>query len=564
MLKSLRIKNVALIDEAQIDFTAGLNILSGETGAGKSDIIDALNFVLGAKSDKTMITYGENSSSVVAEFTVSDNPEAKNAAEELSVDCDDDVLIINRRLFSDGKSDIKINGSAVTASMLKKITAHLVDIHGQSEHFYLLKESNQLDLIDKLCGNELAELKEELKKVFSEYKSISDCLEEMGGDEGTRAVRLDILHFQIDEIEKAELKENEEEELLQTRKKLLNQEKIVSAINGAADALNGEGGALDALQGALHSLRSVATFGEDFEKLSSRLESAQCEIDDIYETLRDFASEDFDENSLEEIEERLEVIKKLKNKYGGSVSAVYDYLQKSKSEYERLTHFDELSAEYREKKAILEDKLYALYEKISSVRKKTAVEFSKNVEGELTELGMTKAKFEIEFAPIPSRDNCSFNSAGADKIEFMFSANAGEPLKPLAKIISGGEISRFMLAVKTAAKTHIVSTFVFDEIDAGISGHIASVVAKKFAKIAKSVQVLAITHLPQISAMSDNSLLIYKTEENGKTRTHVKQLDEREKVSEITRLVGGDENSSVAREHAKNIIIQADSYKKSL
>ena len=294
------------------------------------------------------------------------------------------------------------------------------------------------------------------------------------------------------------------------------------------------------------------------------MESAQCEIDDIYETLRDFASEDFDENSLEEIEERLEVIKKLKNKYGGSVSAVYDYLQKSKSEYERLTHFDELSAEYREKKAILEDKLYALYEKISSVRKKTAVEFSKNVEGELTELGMTKAKFEIEFAPIPSRDNCSFNSAGADKIEFMFSANAGEPLKPLAKIISGGEISRFMLAVKTAAKTHIVSTFVFDEIDAGISGHIASVVAKKFAKIAKSVQVLAITHLPQISAMSDNSLLIYKTEENGKTRTHVKQLDEREKVSEITRLVGGDENSSVAREHAKNIIIQADSYKKSL
>lgn len=563
MLKSLKIKNVALIDEAQIDFSEGLNILSGETGSGKSVIIDALNFVLGAKADKTMITYGENSCAVVAEFDISDNSEAKAAAEEIA-DCEEDVLIINRRLFADGKGDIKVNGTAVTAGMLRKITAFLVDIHGQSEHFYLLKESNQLDLIDKFCSEELSVYKTEMKSVFSEYKHITDVLEDLGGDEGSRAVRLDILRFQIDEIEKAELKENEEDELLAARKKLLNQEKIFSAINNASDALNGEGGALDTLQGALHSLRSVAAFGGEFESLCDRLDSARCEIEDIYETLGDLSSEDFDEHSLEEIEDRLELIKKLKNKYGGSIEAVFAYLEKSKAEFDKLTHSDELSVEYKKQKEKLEVELYALYKKISALRRKIAEEFSQNVVSELSELGMGKARFSIEFAALPEKEECTYNSVGLDKLEFMFSANAGEPLKPLAKIISGGEISRFMLAVKTAAKAHTVSTFVFDEIDAGISGHIAFVVAKKFAKIAKSVQVLAITHLPQISAMSDNSLLIYKTEEEGRTRTHVNRLGKEEKVKELTRLVGGDENSPAALEHAKNMLKQAEEYKNNL
>ncbi len=236
MLKSLKIKNVALIDEADIGFSSGLNILSGETGSGKSVIIDALNFVLGAKADKTMITYGQPSCSVCAEFDITDNIAVKNAAEELSLDCDDDVLIINRRFFADGKGDIKVNGNAVTAGMLKKLTFLLVDIHGQSEHFYLLKESNQLDAIDNFCGDKLTEIKERIKSVYGGYKAVLDALENLGGDESSRAVKLDILAFQIDEIEKADLKEGEEEELIALRKKLLNQEKIISAVSSTVRA----------------------------------------------------------------------------------------------------------------------------------------------------------------------------------------------------------------------------------------------------------------------------------------------------------------------------------------
>ena len=564
MLKSLKIKNVALIDEADIGFSSGLNILSGETGSGKSVIIDALNFVLGAKADKTMITYGQPSCSVCAEFDITDNIAVKNAAEELSLDCDDDVLIINRRFFADGKGDIKVNGNAVTAGMLKKLTFLLVDIHGQSEHFYLLKESNQLDAIDNFCGDKLTEIKERIKSVYGGYKAVLDALENLGGDESSRAVKLDILAFQIDEIEKADLKEGEEEELIALRKKLLNQEKIISAVSGAAEALNGEGGATDTLQSALHALRSVAAFGVEYEALSERLDSARCEIEDIYETLSGMSSEDFDEGWLEETEERLELIKKLKNKYGGSIGEIYEYLEKSRAEYDRLLHFDELSVTYRKQKAEIEEKLHSLYKEMRVLREKAASEFSESVVRELSELGMVRALFEIGFSEFPEMDKCDFNSVGPDKLEFMFSANAGEPLKPLAKIISGGEISRFMLAVKTAAKTHAVSTFVFDEIDAGISGKIAAIVAEKFAKIAKNVQVLAITHLPQISAMGDNSLLIYKTEEDGRTRTHVKTLTREDKVKEITRLVGGDENSHAAKEHAAEMIARAEEYKKAL
>ena len=563
MLLSLKIKNIALIDEAVIDFTAGLNILSGETGSGKSVVIDALNFVLGAKADKTMISFGQPFCSACAEFDVQNNAAVKDILEDLSIEYED-VLVVNRRFFADGRGDIKINGNPVSAGMLKKLTAVLVDVHGQSEHFYLLKESNQLSLIDKACGEKLEKLKLHVKEEYDRYKSALDALENLGGDEHSRAVKLDILKYQIEEIENAAIEEGEEDELLVRRKKLLNAEKIASALSSAGDALGGDGGAMDALQNALHLLRSVESYAEEYAALCERLYSVKCETDDIYETLSSDNGEEFSQYELDEIETRLELLKKLRMKYGKNVEEINRFLEESKAEYEKILHFDELSEEFKKQLKTSKLALYGYYKEMSGLRRETAKAFSQSVVKELSELGMARATFDIGFDDLPDIEKIAFTKNGADNVEFLFSANAGEPMKPMAKIISGGEISRFMLAMKTAVKTHDISTFVFDEIDAGISGAIAAVVAKKFAKIARNVQVLAITHLPQISAMADNSLLIFKKEESEKTHTFIKRLSEEEKVAEITRLVGGNEKSAAATEHAKEMIADANAYKNSL
>ncbi len=563
MLLSLKIKNIALIDEIDIEFTAGLNILSGETGSGKSVVIDALNFVLGAKADKTLISFGQPFCAVTASFDVSDLSALKETMEELALEYED-TIVITRRYFVDGKGDIRINGTPVSAGMLRKITSYLVDVHGQSEHFYLLKESNQLALIDKVCGEKLDALKRSVSEEYEDYKKTKEIWEELGGDEHARAIRADILKYQIEEIENAALTEGEEEELLARRKKIVNAEKIATALSGAGNALGGDGGAVDAIQNALHLLRSVAAFSDEFAALTDRLESVKCEAEDIYESISTEQGEEYSPYELEEIENRLDLLKKLHLKYGKTFFEIQDFLQKSKAEYDKIIHFDELSEEYRSRLEKSKEKLYRLYVKMSNLRREAAKTFSADVVKELSELGMKNASFDIAFADLPDIGNISIAKNGADSIEFLFSANVGEPMKPMAKIISGGEISRFMLAMKTAVKTHEISTFVFDEIDAGISGRIAATVAEKFAKIARTVQVIAITHLPQISAMSDNSLLIFKKEENGKTHTFIKRLSDSEKIKEVLRLVGGSEESAAALQHAKEMIAAADRFKNTL
>ena len=565
MLKSLRIKNVALIDDVTIEFSSGLNILSGETGSGKSVIIESLNFVLGAKADKSMITSSETFCLVSAEFDVSNCDNINCVYKEFDFDLDD-TLIITRKFSVDGRGDIKINGNTVTVSMLRKFTSHLVDIHGQSEHFYLLRESNQLNLIDEYCGNDVLNIKNRIKDTYVEYKNVIDTIDSFGGDEQSRAIRLDILSYQIKEIQDAELVEGEEEELTVLRKKLINKEKIVNSFNSANDALEGDNGAVDTLRNALYSISSITQLNDEYSKLYERLDNVSAEVKDIADTISSLINDDYDEEiSLEEVENRLEIIKKLKKKYGADYNEIMQFLNDTVEEYNRLLSYDDILEKESKKKTKLEEKLYNYYVELSNIRKQYSKIFSQSVTKELSELGMSKAVFDIAFSCVPNMEDCQFNSSGFDKIEFVFSANSGEPLKPLAKIISGGEISRFMLAVKTASsKIQNVSTFVFDEIDAGISGKIASVVAEKFAKISKETQVIAITHLPQISAMSDNALLIYKKELEGKTKTFVDCLDEENKIFEITRLVGGTTDSNVAVEHAKNMIKSANEYKNSI
>lgn len=566
MLTKLTIKNIALIDFVEIPFSKGLNVLSGETGSGKSVIIESLNFVLGAKADKTLIRSGETECQVSAIFDVQNNKNILDVFNELDIEPEDD-LIISRKFTIDGKSTIKINGNTATVSMLKKLTSCLVDVHGQSEHFYLLKKSNQLQLIDEFCGDKGIELKNKITEKYSLLKENINKINELGGDEKSRFIRLDVLNYQINEISTAELKDGEEDELAKLKQKLLNYEKIANALSMISQSIKGEGCSLDLLSNSNKSLNSITQFGAEYGDLGERLNNAICELEDICDTAEN-ALESFDLGDIDVnfVEERLDLIKNLKRKYGNSIEEILKYLDEAILEKESLENFNETNKKLLAENNKIKEELYILYDKLSSLRKNKAKEFSENVLNELKDLGMPKAVFEVNFENAPSFEDCQFNSAnGYDDLEFMFSANLGEPIKPLSFIISGGEASRFMLAIKTQSISHNgISTFIFDEIDAGISGKIAKTVAEKFAKISKNSQIIAITHLPQISAMADNNLLIYKTETKDKTNTNVETLSKERKVEEIIRLVGGNSESTSARSHAIELIEEANQLKNSL
>lgn len=566
MLERLTVKNFALIDEAQISFTEGLNVMSGETGSGKSVIIEALNFVLGAKPERSLIRNGAEECFVSAVFNVENNASIKETFNELGFD-EEDVLIVSRRFSTSGKTSVKINGNSATVGMLKKFTAKLVDVHGQSEHFALLSTANQLKLLDKFGGEEILRIKEKLKIVYSEYKKTLKELNELGGDEHHRLIRLDVLNFQINEIEECDLKEGEEEELVANRERLMNKERITVALAGVCEAFCGEGGVGDSLGSSVRAVSSVARLGEEYSDLAERLNNVYAELEDVNSVAENLLEALEDEGlNADEIEERLEKIKKIKKKYGSNFDEIAFFLKKAKDEKEKLENFNEVAQKLLIRSNDLKNELYSQYEALSSARKKYAETFEKNVLSELKELKMDKADFKVGFDSFPQKEDCKFDTAnGADTVTFEFSANLGEPLKPLGEVISGGEMSRFMLSIKAqTAKYNDISTFIFDEIDAGISGVVAKVVAKKLCRISKSVQVIAISHLPQIASFADNSLLIYKTEEESNTFTRVRTLSSNDKVNEIVRLVGGTTDSDAAVSLAKALLNEAEEYKESI
>ncbi len=567
MLNKLTIKNIALIECVNIDFLNGLNVLSGETGSGKSVIIESLNFVLGAKADKTLIRTGQNDCYVCAEFDVSNNKSILEAYNEFDFDADD-VLILSRKFDINGKNSIKINGNTVNVSMLRKFTRSLVDVHGQSEHFELLNTGNQLKLLDNFGGDKLFSLKENIKTLYDELRGINIELDKLGGDESFRLNRLDVLNYQINEIENANITENEEDELLVIREKIKNQEKIINALNAVKEIINGENGISDLLLLGAKNANIISKYSPEYERLSEQIsnliDNADSVLSDTQSMLEGFDYNDYDNDY---IEQRLEIIKLLKKKYGGDYAEINSFLENAIAERDKLNNFNE-NAEILllNRKQILTKELYTLYGNLSQLRKENALILSKNVSEELIELGMPSAKFSVLFSDVPTIDNCKFDSPnGYDQIEFLFSANLGEPLKNLSAVISGGEMSRFMLAIKAqSARYNDVSTYVFDEIDAGISGNVATTVAKKLVKISKNTQVIAITHLPQISVYADNNLLISKSEENDKTVSSVCMLNDENKINEIIRLVGGSSDNEHARQHAINLIHDANEYKKSL
>lgn len=557
MLKTLYLKNIALVDEAEIAFSEGLNVLSGETGAGKSVILDSIDFVLGAKADKGMIRSGQSECSVRAEFTC--EPELlRPVLEELDLE-ESDTLLIVRRLNADGRGSLKVNGCPMTATMLRKLTSQLVDVHGQSEHFFLLKETNQLRLLDQIAGTEGE--RAEVASLLKERRSYAEKLSSLGGDEGERERRADILRFQIDELENAALKEGEEEELTALRTKYQNAEKILGGLKTVRDALLSDGGASDAVNTAHRGLISIEKYG-DYAALSERLENALAEIEDIGETAESLAEElDIDEREAERVENRLDEIKSLKKKYGGSVEEALNFLSRAKEELQLL----ENSAEECEKlKALLESnakKLYSACEALTKKRKEGAEGFTRRVTEELKTLNIPSARFEIAFDPYTEEDLPRANAEGLDRVKFLFSANAGEPVKELGKIISGGEMSRFMLAVKAQLSAiGTIGTYIFDEIDAGIGGKTARVVAEKFADIAKTTQIIAVSHLAQIAAFADRQFLIEKKEEEGRTYSRIRALEEEERAGELVRLLGGEQGGS-ALMHAEELLKNARAYR---
>lgn len=562
MLAQLTIENIALIDKLELELKNGLNILSGETGAGKSIIIDSLNFVLGERADKSLIRYGTDHAIVQAVFEDYLNPSVSAYLDDIGVECED-VLIIRRKMSVDGKNECRINGRISTLSILKGLTELLVDIHGQHEHQSLLKSANHIKLLDDIGAAKITKVKDDVANYHAEYVSLKRELSRFG-DESERERKLDILTFQIDEIEKADVKDGEEDELLQARKRIRNMEKILSALGEAKNTLDGyDSNSVSAsIKNSSSLLGTISAYDDSIGPLIDRLDDAKIEIKDIADTLSDMLEKlDFDARSAEKIEERLEVVRNILHKYGGNFENLQRFYEDARKEAELLSGAAQTVEELQGRIETAKKNLEKSARKLTELRHEVANKFESDITRELKDLGMGGSTFKVDFVTTDDVDQISAN--GADTIEFLFSANVGEPMKPLAKIISGGEMSRFMLAFKNiVAGVDGIGTMVFDEIDTGISGNISAVVSEKMCNISRDRQVIAVTHMPSLAAMADNHYLIAKSTENCKTLTHINLLED--DTDEVARLIGGNDYSQFAVPHAKEMKAWADRYKKSL
>ena len=545
MLKNLVIDNIALIDHLEIDFCEGLPVLSGETGSGKSIIVDSLSFVLGDRADKTLIKYGSEAAQVTALFEVDDASPVLTKLAEYGYG-DDREILLYRKMSVGGKNEIRIQGKTATLAILKEVCSELVDIFGQGQHLALLNEKNQLSVLDAFCDH--GDICEEMRALHSQLTAINRELKSLGGDDVERARLLDILSYQIEEIRAADVSEEEENELQIAHKRLVNAERISEAISQAVNALSGEGGAVTEIAQAANSLKSISNLDDSAEDAAKRLISARLEVDDVASQLQDLLSSvEFSSAEADRIEERLEKYRQLKRKYGGSVADVLAFLTEARQKYDTLANATERIERLNEEKDRVLNRMYELAENKSARRKDTARKLSERIVRELADLGMRDTRFEVGFNEQPSFEQYSASPSadGFDKVVFLMSANAGEPLKSLSKVISGGEMSRFMLAVKNiTALAEKIPTMIFDEIDSGISGNMAQMVAIKLANVSANrqngYQCIVITHLPQIAAMADANLYISKFEKDGKTYTSAKVLENYEqRAAEVARLMGG-------------------------
>ena len=539
MLTRLVVENLALIEKLELEPCGRLNVLSGETGAGKSIIVDGIMLLLGARYDKTLLRYGAESGLVEGVFDYTER--AGEVMRELGLD-EDDCIIISRKFHADGKNEIRINGRAATISMLKQLTATLVDIYGQNEYQSLMRTSEHLRILDYFIRNDCKDVRAEYAKEYSEYKATMTELSGIG-NASEREREIDLLRFQLAEISDANTFETEEEELLERRNIITSAEKIYAALGKATEVLTEkeDGSASELLSEAQRELGSISELKGTYSELYERLQSVAIELEDVCDGIADeLGSMNFDMNELDELEKRLAFVRALKRKYGAYANMLA-FKHKAQARLDFLENADEHYEALGKKRNELLKKLYSLAKKWHIKREAGAIEFSKKVIAELHELGMENADFKIELPDFPKIEEFVnvFGANGVDTAEFYLSPNAGQPLKSLIKIISGGEMSRFMLALKVISnKSDTVPTMIFDEIDAGISGITGRVVAKKLATISRKHQILCVSHLAQIAAMADAHFYISKQSRNNTTITTVVSLDKQGMVDEISRLSG--------------------------
>lgn len=565
MIKQLNIQNVALIEEVKINFDNGLNVLSGETGAGKSIIIDSLNFLLGKRADKSLIKYGKDYAFVEGIFEIEDSEtEILDYLKNINIE-PDTTIIINRTMTQVGKNTCKINGEIVTLSMLKKLCEMLVDIFGQHDQQILLDTSNHLEMLDQLNQDEILKQKEFLNTKIIKLTEINKKINELGGDEASRERLTDILRFEIEQIESANLSQDEYSDLLKEKTKLINAEKIYENLKFVTDTLNGDYSLLSNLKNCSNYLSNIEEFDNIISNQKDRINSTRYELEDIFDTLHSILDNiNFSPERLDEIEERLDLISSLKRKYGATINDIITYLNNSKDKLYELENCKEQINNLNVEKSKILEEIYTICVKLTKIRQNLSMILEEKIIKELNELGMKNAQFKVLFNNEYNLDNIEskYSSIGADSVEFLFSANLGEEVKPLNKIISGGELSRFMLGFKCISnELNIKKTFVFDEIDNGIGGTTGTIVAKKLAKISKYNQVLCVTHLAQICAFADSNFKVEKTEVENKTKSILTKLNEEEKIIEITRMIGTSSNNEFAQLHSKELINEANKFK---
>ncbi len=535
MLESLHVKNLALIDEVEIDFFKGLNILTGETGAGKSIIIGSVNLALGAKADKEYIRTGAEYALVELVFSL--NEGQKKILKEMGFPAEDDTLLLQRKIMA-GRSVCKVNGETATTAQIRSLSGFLLDMYGQHEHQSLLKPSKHKEMLDSYAGDPMRELKDRLSDLYENYKKLEEEFSAGQMDENTRSREAELLSFEVNEIEAASLTRGEDEELERSYRRMNNAKRMKEAVYTANSLTGYEGdtSAGEAIGRALRELRNVCGYDEEIEPLISQLTDIDNLLNDFNRAMADYReSLEFDEEEFLQTEERLNILNHLKGRYGATIEDVLKAYQEKKDRLKKLESYDEylegLSQKIREEKA----KLLSVCSEISALRKKTAVSLSEKLTKAMKDLNFADVDFSIDIVP----DEEHFTQEGYDRITFMISTNPGEKKKPLADVASGGELSRIMLAFKTVfADEEGTDTLIFDEIDTGISGKTAWKVSEKLGRLSGEHQIICITHLPQIAAMADSHFLIEKQVEQERTITRIKRLDEEESLRELARLLG--------------------------
>ncbi|MFT8320662.1 MAG: DNA repair protein RecN [Bacillus sp. (in: firmicutes)] len=552
MLSELSIKNFAIIESLAVSFTKGLTVLTGETGAGKSIIIDAINLLVGGRGSYEFVRHGEEKAEIEGLFYIEDGHPCFRRLQEFGIDIEEGTIILRRDISISGKSVCRINGKMITISVLREIGSSLIDIHGQHEHQELMDETRHLNLLDTFATEELTEVLKEYEQIYRSYNQINKKLLNLTESEQQMAQRLDLLQFQHEEIINADLQLNEDEELQEERKRLLNFERIFDSIQTGYTALRGEQKGLDWIGEVMGHLEEAASLDNEYKEMAESVSNSYYILEDVSSKLRnslDFL--EYDPERLNQIEARLNEINGLKRKYGITVEEILEYAAKIEEELETLqnkeTHIDKLEKEL----AGLHKDLIVEAHELTVLRKRAAERLTEDIHQELKELYMEKTVFEVRFRS----DEEKVTKNGIDEVEFYISTNPGEPLKPLSKIVSGGELSRMMLALKSIFSKHQgITSIIFDEVDTGVSGRVAQAIAEKIANVSFDSQVLCISHLPQVAAMADTHLFIAKSIQEGRTSATVSPLTKQDKIKEIARMISGTEITELTKKHAKELL----------